>query len=191
MEMRALQRRGENIASLVKTFKDSIESDKSKAPQSLREEAFTGMWHFSRIREKIPAAIREMAEYIDRENPPRGDAGLALRVARISFALYMLDKMDEISRAVQSDKGFKMTALFSTARAGVGRLLDERYFMKSRDEILDGYLDAEPALAAISAVCRVRLLEMHEAIGKYQPKVASMMPEGPIEPLPAGVAASR
>jgi len=191
MEVRTLQRRQENLAAVVKTFKDSVESDNARAPQALREEALTGMWQFSKVREKIPAAVYDLAEYMDRVNPPREDPVFLCKIMRISLALYLLDKMDEISRSVASDRGFNMTVLFSTARAAVGRLLDSKYFDKGRSEIINGYLEAEPSLLAIAAVCKVQTLDLYDAVRIYKRNVADMLPEGPLEPPPEYASAAR
>lgn len=175
VERRIIANHQDNLKSVADSFKDAIERDKSRAPQSMREDAFSGMWHFSKIRKQIPTEVKELEQYIYDFGPGPLDEELNMRLMRISLALYFLDKLDEYSEAVRKRGGMQITSLFTVMRVRIERLLDEDYFSKTSREILGGFLDAQPSLLALSKVTPVKIHEPFDAVNLYHPKVCDMI----------------
>ncbi len=172
-----LEARQSNLKALAGGFKSLIEHSTMPAPQGLREDAFTGMWDFAKLRQQIPDEVRSLEQYICYFSPGPDDAELNERIARICLALYFLDKMEQISRAVLKDGGLEKVALFSVARERVEAILSEDFFTKAPRRIINDYLDAEYSLAPLASACSVQLLPLDDAIAKYQKNVASMVGE--------------
>ena len=175
-DARLLEARQGSLRALAAAFKSGVEQDRLPAPQAMREDALSGMWNFSATRERIPEQVAELCVYFRTKRPGLEDHGMNLRIMRISLALYLLDKTGELSQkfVAADNRGTKITALFTTARKAVERLLDERYFSKSQDEILTGYLEAEPALASIASVLGAQLPCLMDAVAEYKNRVADM-----------------
>lgn len=175
-DARLLGARQDSLRALAAAFKSGVEQDRLPAPRAMREEALSGMWNFSATRERIPEQIAELCVYFRSRRPGPEDHGMNLRIMRISLALYLLDKAGEISKkfVASENLGTNITSLFTAARKGVERLLDERYFSKSRDDILSGYLEAEPALASIAGVLGVQLPCLGDAVAEYKGRVADL-----------------
>jgi hypothetical protein len=176
-DMRVIETRQSNLKALADGFKSMMERGKKPAPQGLREDAFTGMWNFAKVRQQIPDEVKSLEQYICYFGPGPDDPELNERIARICLALYFLDKMEQISRAVLKDGGLEKVALFSVARERVEAILSEDFFTKSPRRIINDYLDAEYSLAPLASACSVQLLPLDDAIAKYQKSVASMVGE--------------
>jgi hypothetical protein len=176
-EKRILATREASLKSVAGSFKEAIDRDKRPAPAGMREDAFSGMWNFSRIRNRIPDEVRALERYIHDQRPGSQDEGLNLRLMRIALALYFLDKMDEFSEAVRAKGGMQLTSLFSVARSRVERILDGGYFSKTPRQILTDYLDAQCALTSLSAATSVPVHAPGDAVAMYHMKVCDMIGE--------------
>ena len=162
-----------NLRSVAATFKRAIERDKRLAPIAMRTEVLTCMWNFATVRKEITDEAASLAySYMK-----LSDADFNLKIARLSLALYLLDKMQELSVAVRSNPNRTIVALFDVARSRVEDILGESYFFKSKERILYDYLEAEVALASCAECCSVRLLSLHDAVKQYKMKVADMIEE--------------
>lgn len=180
-EMLILASREASLRSVAGSLKDAIDRDKRPAPAGMREDAFIGMWNFSRVRQQIPEEVRALERYIREKRPGPQDEGLNLRLMRIALALYYLDKMDEFSEAVRAKGGMQLTSLFSVARSRVERILDGGYFSKTPRQILTDYLDAQCALTSLSAATSVPVHTPGDAVAMYHMKVCDMVGEAEAE----------
>ncbi|MCI0504170.1 hypothetical protein L0Y65_05685 [Candidatus Micrarchaeota archaeon] len=174
-ERRIIATHEANLRSVAEGFKDAIERDTMRAPQGMKEDAFSGMWNLSGIRKQIPEEVRSLEQYIYDFAPGRNDPELNDRLMRIALALYYLDKMDEFSDAVRKKGGLQLTSLFTVTRVRVEGLLDERFFSKTPRQILNDYLDAETALRSLSAACSIAVHTPYDAVVMYHERVCVMI----------------
>lgn len=161
----------ENLRSMACSFREAIEKGNHKpAPEEFRADALSGMWNFARVRRELKEEASALAAYftLDGDIP----ADYLPRIARMSVAMYLLDKIQEISEGMARNRAVSAVALFDVARRGVERVLDESFFMKSPERIMGDYLDAEPALVSCASLCSVRILSLEEAVKEYKMKAA-------------------
>ncbi len=180
VEKRIIETRQSNLRSIADGFKSLMERDKRPAPQGMREDAFTGMWNFAGIRQKIPEEVRSLEQYICYFAPGPQDAELNERIMRIALALYFLDKVGQLRDSLKG-AGPTKVALFTVARERVENILSEDYFSKTPRQIMGDYLDAEYSLSSLASACGIQLLPLDAAVAKYQPKVAAMVGEAETE----------
>lgn len=166
---RVLDHHDENLRSLALSFKDAADKDRSRAPMALREEVYTGMWRLADIRERMKAEIADLADYYVRDVPRPPDFGI--RVIRLSVAMFALDKLDDMRKAVAKNPNTTLIALLEVARSDAEKLFGEGYFSLTQDGLIHAYLDAEPSLSSLAKCCNIPLPNLHEAVERYKLKV--------------------
>jgi hypothetical protein len=172
----ALLHRRDNLGGIAKAFRDASEKTKKPALEDLRTEALSGMWNFSRIRAAIKTEAAALAEYFRGEGPtPEQETDYLSRIGRLSIALYLLDKSQELSAAAGKKNNVLSISIFDVARRGVENLLSESFFSKGSKDIIHDYLDAEPALVSCAAVFSVRLLSLEDAVRAYKMQAAKLV----------------
>ncbi len=159
-----------NIRAVALSFKDAIERDKRAAPEGMREDALTGMWNFAPVRQEMKREIAALADYF--RTGADIPADFVPRIARLSVAMYLLDKIQEISEAAAKNRSVSAVALFDVARRSVETLLDVSFFSKPPEAVRNGFLDAEPALSSCGAAFGVPLLGLEDAVRAYKMKAA-------------------
>lgn len=161
-----------NLRSAVKAFRCMVEGDMSTAPASFQLEARQGMWKLKGIRQRMDKLMSEMAASFARGEEPEDFDG---KLAKLSIAMYLLEKTDQMLEAALRDNGTAMVALFVNAHAAVSHILDEGYFSRTDGQVIDSYLDGETAITACAACTGVRLLALHHAVEDYKMRVAAQI----------------
>lgn len=157
--------RRENLRSAVEGFKDALDHGRNPAPPGMKLDARTALWEFAEIRQEADAETEAIAGYF-REGRTR-PSDHELRVARVCLARYLVDKLGELAGKCGESGKSAPVSLFFCARDSVKELLDTLYFFKSREAIIDAYLQAEPALVSCAEALGVPLLSLEEAHREY------------------------
>jgi len=163
------------MKDLTRQFKDNMERDSTIARADFRAESFSGTWRFAEKRKEIQGQITSLA-VIFRDGLPLPE-DFDIRIARLSVALYLLEKVQEMRDAAMRMKNTTVVALFDMVRRKVEGILDQNYFSKSKDQIIREFFDAELELTACAKCCNIQVLEIWDVSEKYKMKVATLVDE--------------
>jgi hypothetical protein len=165
-----LENHDRNLRSIALSFKSGVEGDKTRATSVMREEVFTGMWKFSEVRDAMKKEVADLAGYYINELPKPPD--FSIRIIRLSLAMFVLDKFDDMRKSVAKKPNVSLVALFEVARESAERLLGDKFFSLTQDELMHAYLDAEPSLVSLAKCCSIQMPNLHQAVEKYKVKAA-------------------
>jgi hypothetical protein len=160
----------ENLRSVAKGFKDAVERSSNPATNGMKLDARAALWEFAGIRKEADDEIHAIARYFREDEKLPSD--YVLRVSRICLAQYLVDKLEEMGKKSGESGKSAAVSLFACARDSVKNLLDELYFFKSRDAILDEYRVAEVILVSCAEALGVELLSLEQVQKEYGKKIA-------------------
>lgn len=169
-EARPQQR--ESLRRAVAEFKALIEQRAEGATRHQKLDARAAMWEFAGVRKETDAEIESLASFfrpgrVPQAPPPDYD----ICFSRICLASYLLDKLEEMAaKAAQSEKSAAVS-LFISAKDAMKALLDDMFFFKGKDQIYDGYLDAQVALVCCAETLGVAFDPFDSAQKEYGEKV--------------------
>ncbi len=101
------------------------------------------------------------------------------RVARLSLAMFLLDRANQLHDAALARDNAALYSLFVSARNRVCEMLESDYYSKSTEAVLAEYLDTEPLLTACSGLCGLPAVPSPEEIVKaYKRRLAGKIAKG-------------
>ncbi len=169
----ALKAHRDNLRSAIDSFKMAIERDTRRAPAGMKLDARTAMWEFSGIRQETEGEIRRMSGYFRTSLPLPED--FELEFWKACVALYLVERTERmLEESVKRDKPSSV-ALFTTAKEAVRKILDDFYFFKPLERIVDEYMEGEVAIAACAEACGVALLPFESVMKEYEEPLRKRM----------------
>ncbi len=171
----ALRAHRENLRSAIDSFKLAIERDTRRAPAGMKLDARTAMWDFSAIRTETEGEIRRMSGYFRTSLPP--PSGFEVEFWRVCVALYLLDCTERMLEGSVKQNKPASVALFTTAKDAVKKILDDFYFFKPLERIVDDYMEGEVAISACAESCGVALLPFESVMKEYEETLRHKMNE--------------
>lgn len=160
----------DNVKRAARVFKAALQNDRGAVGPTLKAGIARGMWEFSTTRRSIQEELRSMADLFRGKNRLPDD--FVDRIGRLSISMYLLEKMEAMHKASMERKAPNVSALFETARQSVARILDDSYFSKTLEQIVEDYLDGEMSIEAAAASCGVKLVSLGDASELFKKQIS-------------------
>jgi len=134
------------------------------------------MLEFRDIREGIRSQTESLSKYYRVRAPPRPD-DFDLRIARVLYAMYLLDTLENALHVIDKRDWTNLLSSFESASRTVRELLDAGYFSKTTEQIIAGYYRLEGPLRACASRCGIEVLMPEPAAESFKMKLAYMIDE--------------
>ena len=139
-------------------------------PQQAREEAQISIREFRSLKLSIDDEIKKLSK-----KKLKTGADLDLVIARLSIALYLYNRVEQMWSAVLERDSLAMYALFSSVRNEVKEVMAKDFFKKSSNEMIADYLRIEAVFVACSKVCGLPVLTISDAVKQYKGELRKEM----------------
>ena len=133
-----------------------------------------GMRELLEVRERIRAEAESLTGYYQEPRPKRDDE-FDMRIARASYAIYLLETIERMLHVVDKRGEPSLAASFQSAIKAVKEFLKEPYFQKSVQGILDAFGKMDGPLGACAERCGVMLHLPEQAVEQCKMKFADMI----------------
>lgn len=168
-EKRVLANHQRTLRSAVRSFKDVVEKDRSRAPSASKLDARRYMWQFSSVRQSMQDEMEDIVRSLCKGIAPDD---LDLRIARIALAMYLMDTCQDMLNAAIEKGNTSMVSVFHTAFEATRKILSDDYFTKGKKRIINDFLDGELPIKACAECAGMSLLSMESAVARYKMRVA-------------------
>ncbi|MFH1785753.1 MAG: hypothetical protein ABH842_04965 [Candidatus Micrarchaeota archaeon] len=172
---RVLDQRATAIRDFASSVRDAVLKDKLTAPFNMRAEGLTAMWNLTQIRREMSDEIHSLAIlFKDKEatKDEKTTEDCRLRIARISIARYFIDLVEKMQKASTENGSPAANAIFQSAVSAIKHILDDKFFTKDKDQIINDHLDVEPVIAAACSAFSIPTSTLYDAVGSHEGKVA-------------------
>ena len=132
-------------------------------PEGIRVEAQQGIREFRKTKLIIEDEIKILSK-----KGLRASAELDVVVARLSLALYLYNRVEEMYHTVLERNSLSLYALFAPVREEVKKMLSAEFFKKSTKDIIMDYLRIEAMFVACNKVCGLPVLTISDAVKQYK-----------------------
>jgi len=161
-------------------YRKRLEQDRdpsaNRSAAAARIQARKALSALEGIRGGIQNEAESLSKYFRSKSIPRPD-DFDLRMARASYAIYLLDTLEDVLHVADKRDDASMLCSFLSASNAVGRLLDKDYFSKSAVQILAGYQRFEQDLRACASRCGIETLVPEAGAETTKMKFAQMIDE--------------
>lgn len=163
----ALRAFSRNREELIRFYKSLGQFGDRAIPPEMREEEESSP-AIEAMESILSGAI---ARFSKLEPMPEGRA-LDAAVARLSLAMFIIDRLGKLRGLVLAGDSLPMLSLFTSLRNRAAEMLTSEYYSKSIEDITGGYLDFEPLLTACSELCGLAVPSLPEIMSEYKMRLA-------------------
>ncbi|MBD3210534.1 hypothetical protein GF318_04100 [Candidatus Micrarchaeota archaeon] len=154
-----------NRNDLIRFYKELAGMGNKKISASMKKEdkSFKGLKDAEKLLEKNIANIAK------KKKPGE------LEIARISLAMFLLDRANRVHEIVLKDNSLGKYSLYISMRNRIIQMLGNEFYSMDQDEMLSEYLDTEPVVTACSELCGIAAASASEAVRIYKYRLAERL----------------
>jgi len=176
-ERRAYDRHARKVASAITQWKDAA-GRAVPAPKGLVNQVRLGAWEAPRISALMEREMRESARLFHEEGH---DVWLDSRVRKISLARCLLELVDKMRSAAVKSNNSALILGVNSLQSKMVWLMDDSYFIKGEEQIIDGVLDLHPDLVACGRLTGVEVPGIHRMMDRHRIDTASTIGDYAVE----------
>jgi len=152
-----------NRESIIRLYKDLSRMTDKKIPKDMKEE--DGKYkRLKKAESLLKKQIKEISKGQSKVN--------TLHVARLSSAMFLLERTEEVHEAALKNDSLGLYSLYVSLRNMIVDTLDENYYSLSQDDLIAAYLSIEPLLSACLDLCGLAQIDIQTAMKIYKHRLA-------------------
>jgi hypothetical protein len=133
------------------------------------DEADKQAMNIRRFRE-LSKAIADSLSALQKQGMAKPSPEMQDRMASLAICMYLFDIIGQIHEAVVAKNKSGLYSLYDSVRNSAYGMISA-HKSASLPDIVKGYMEHEPRIAALAELCDVELIPLKDAVALYEPKL--------------------